>query len=197
VSKLRKVIYAYGSLAMTLVFVVGVSYAAFTDKASILGTTFSVGSSDIKLFEDVSGGIDGANLVNEKAGPSFAGVSPNWVEDYLVKIYNNAATDVLLSSNANYETANDPDDLRQIIYVEPFSWDDVDGDGIVDDDELASATSYGRKTIVKWKTEGFDLGNLASGEVKGFILRLSTDSVSDSKQGSSATYDFEFDSVGL
>lgn len=100
-----------------------------------------------------------------------------------------------LVSNANYETINDPDDLRQIIYVEPFNWADANNNGIVDDGELGS--SFGRKTIVKWKTEGFDFSTLATGAVKGLVLRFSTDTVSDTKQGTTAIFDFLFDSISL
>lgn len=171
--------------------VVGVTYAVFSDKATILGTSFSVGSADIKLLDDLALGIDAANLVEEKDGPTFTGISPNWEEDYMLKIYNNALSEVMLSSHADYETANDPDDLRQIIYVEPFLWDDVNSDGIVDGGELGA--SLGRKTIVKWKTVGYELGILSSGEVKSLVLRFSTDSVAASKQGKSAIIDFEFD----
>ncbi|MFC1622188.1 hypothetical protein ACFL13_02280, partial [Patescibacteria group bacterium] len=167
----------------------------FVDKGKILGSSFSVGSADIKLLQDVAGGVDIGNLVDEKTGPTFEGVSPNWTSDYLIKIYNNAAGQLQITSNANYETINDPDDLRQIIFVEPISWNDSNGDGIFDAGE--EGTSFGRKTIVKWKTEGFDFGTINSGNVLSLILRFSTDTVSDTKQGSTGIFDFEFDSIGL
>lgn len=173
----------------------GATYAVLTDKAKILGASFSVGSADIRLLSDVTGGVDPANLVDEMPGPSFEGVGPYWSKDYLVKIYNNSATAVALTTNAYYETVNDPAELRQIIFVEPFGWADADSDGVVDAGELGA--SLGRKTIVKWKTEGFDLGTLDSGVVKSLVLRLSTDSVAESKFGATALFNFEFNSAGL
>jgi len=183
------------SLMLVIALAAGVTYAVFNDRAAILGTSFSVGSADIKLLNDLALGTDLSNLVDEKIGPTFTGISPNWSKDYLIKIYNNAPTDVLLSTHANYETSNDPDELRQVIFVEPIVWNDADNDGAVDEGEAGN--SLGRKTIVKWKTEGFDLGSLSAGGVKSMILRLSTDSVSSSKQGKSAVIDFEFDAGGV
>ncbi len=185
----------YFSLFLLVLLVGGVTVAAFTDKASILGSSFRVGSSDIKLLDIIGGGIDVSNLVDEKAGPVFEQISPDWQEDYLVQIYNNSPASVLLSSNANYETASDPEELRQLIFVEPFVWEDANENGLAEEGEYDQ--SLGRKTIVKWKTEGFDFGELPSGAVVGFLLRFSTDSVPESKQGATGVFDFEFDAIGL
>ena len=190
----RKYIIFLG-LATLVLTLAGAAVAAFGDRSEILGSSFSVGSADIKLFDDLSGNISPENLVDELSGPAFVGIAPNWSQDYPLKIYNNASSHIQLTSNANYETANDPDELRQIIFVEPINWGDTNSNGEVDDGELGS--SFGRKTIVKWKTEGFDLSSMAPGAVKGLVLRFSTDAVSDTKQGKSAIFDFEFNSVGL
>lgn len=195
-TKLKKAALVYGSLVLMLLLVVGVTFAAFTDKSKILGSSFSVGSADLKLLQDLAGGVDSANLVDELTGPTFDGIYPFWVGDYLVKIYNNATSSVNLTSNANYETANDPDDIRQIVFVEPFEWDDTNNDGLLDVGELGASLGA-RDTIIKYKTVGYDFGALNSGEIKGIVLRFSTDSVSDTKQGASGIFDFEFDSVGL
>lgn len=182
-------------LAITMIFGAGYSVAAFMDRGSLLGSTFSVGSADIKLLDDLGLGSEPSNLLEELPGPSFTNIGDVWEADYPMKIYNNATSDLLLTSNADYETANDPEDLRQDIYVEPLDWNDANGDGEVEESELG--TSYGRKTIVKWKTEGFDMGTITTGEIKGIVLRFSTDSVSDTKQGATAVFDFIFNSVGL
>lgn len=192
--KKRKLLLVIGG-ALIATAIVG-TYAAFTDKAKILGATFSVSSADLRLLDDLAGGIASDNLVDEKEGPSYDEVSSYWEEDYLVKLYNNAPTDVQLTTNAYYVTANDPDDLRQEIYVEPFDWDDANSDGVVDSGEMSS-TSYGKKTIVKWKTEGFDLGTASTGSVRGLVLRFSTDALPVSKQGASALFDFEFEAEGM
>lgn len=192
---MKKAIISIYSVSAILALVIGVTYAAFSDKAQILGASFSVGSADLKLLADVSGGVDGTNLVDELPGPEFANLSPGWTEDYLVKLYNNSGAEVLLTTNADYETANDTDDLRQDITVELIDWDDANSDGVADSSELGA--SLGAKTIVKWKTEGFDLGSLESGAVRGLVLRFRTDSVSSTKQGATGIFDFEFDSVGL
>jgi len=182
-------------LIAVLLLVAGVAVAAFGDKGEILGSSFSIGSADIKLFKDLTGGTAPENLVDELNGPAFTNISPNWSEDYPLKIYNNAPTHIQLTSNAYYLTANDPDELRQIIFVEPINWGDANNDGVVEESELGS--SFGKKTIIKWKTEGYDLSSVAPGAVKGMVLRFSTENVSDTKQGKNAVFDFEFNSLGI
>lgn len=192
---MKKAVYSFSLLVLVVLLTVGITLTAFTDKAKILGATFSIGSADIKLLDIIGGGTDSTNLLEEKQGPVFSSISSNWTEDYSVQIYNSALTDVHLTSNAYYETANDPAELRQITFVEPFEWNDINSDGIVDEGELGA--TYGRKTIIKWKTEGYDLGVLPAGTVKSLVLRFSTDLVSETKQGTSAIFDFEFSSIGL
>jgi len=183
-----------GILAVTAL-AAGIVWAAFSDKGTVLGSQFSVGHSDLKLMETLAGTTDEFNLKDSMVGPRFENVTPNWQQDYLVKIYNAGTTQLQLSSNANYATVSDPDELRSYIYVEPFEWADVNGNGLVDDGE--AGTSLGRKTITKWKTEGFNLGSINTGEIKGVLLRFSTDSLSDTKQGKTGTFDFEFDAIQL
>lgn len=178
---------------LVVVISAGITYAAFIDKGKVLGSNFSVGSADIKILNDLLLGTQPSNLVDEKPGPSFLGIGPNWSEKYLIKIFNNSTGQIRLTSNSNYVTAEDPDDLRNIIYVEPFLWNDSNNNGMLDTGE--EGNSFGRKTIVKWKTEGYDLGLVQAGETSSLILKFSTDAVSDTKQGKSALFDFEFNST--
>lgn len=193
--KNKKKILALVGIATLVLSSIGLTSAFFTDKGQVLGSSFSVGSADIKLLNDVTAGVFEENLVDELPGPTFSNIAPGWSHDYLTKIYNNAGVDLLLSTNANYETANDPAELRQLIFVEPFSWNDENNNGLVDENEPGE--TFGKKSIVKWKTEGFDLGQINSGEVKSLILRFSADSVPDTKQGTTGIFDFEFDTVGM
>lgn len=178
-------------IVVVSLLVVGVGYAAFLDKAKILGTSISVGSADIKLLDNLAGDVVPENLVDSKSGPIFDNIGPNWSAEYPVAIFNNGTSLLEIRSFANYETANDPDDLRQLIYVEPIQWTDSNDNGLVDSGELG--INYGRKTIVKWKTEGYILDRILSGSVKSYVLRLSTESIPDSKQGKSLLFDFVFD----
>ena len=182
-----------GVVAMALL--AGIAYAAFSDKGQVLGSSFSVGSTDIKLLINLAQGSDSANLADQLPGPAFTNIIPNWQDTYLIKVFNNGTTSVTLTSNANYETANDPDELRSVIYVAPAEWNDANNNGVADSGE--EGTSFGKKTITKWKTEGYNLGQIVSGGVKGYILHFSTESLSDTKQGKNGAFDFEFDSANL
>jgi hypothetical protein len=185
----------FGVISGAVVFCLGIAYAAFQDKGKVLGSTFSVGSSDIKLLNDVSGTTDSSNLADEINGPNFSNITPNWKNDYLIKLVNKGTTTLSMASHAKYLTANDPQDLRNIIFVEPIVWNDLNNNGLADDGE--TGVSLGRKTIVKWNTEGFDFGLVNVNETKGFVLRFSTDAVSETKQGASGIFDFEIDAVGI
>ncbi len=178
-------------LLSSLLIGAGVGYAVFLGNSKVLGSKFTVASAEIKLLSNLSGGVNTENLVSELTGPEFNNVTSDWGDSYLVKIYNNSTSNLILTSRAEYATANDPDELRQLIFVEPYVWADANNNGLAETEELS--TSLGKKSIVKWKTEGFDLGTLTSGEVKGVLLKFSTDSVSSTKQGKSAMFDFEFD----
>jgi hypothetical protein len=181
-------------IGVLFILLIGIAYGAFLDKGKILGSSFSMGSADLKFLNNLTLGAVQTNLVDEKQGPQFTNIGPNWTKDYYTKIYNNATESLTLTSNAYYETINDPDELRSIIFVEIFNWND-DNDGVFEEGELG--TSLGRKTIIKWKTEGFNLGQLDTGAIKSLVLKFSTDSVAESKQGKNGTFDFEFGATGV
>ena len=178
-------------LLSSLLVGVGVGYAVFLGNSKVLGSKFTVASAEIKMLSNLTGGVNAENLVSEMAGPEFGNVASGWGDSYLVKVYNNSTSNLILTSRSEYATANDPEELRQLIFVEPFVWADSNNNGLAETEELG--TSLGRKSIVKWKTEGFDLGTLTSGEVKGVLLKFSTDTIPSTKQGKSAVFDFEFD----
>lgn len=193
--KARNLMYFLGFVALVSGLVAGVTYAAFTDKGKVLGSTFSAGSADIKFLADVTLGTDSSNLTDELTGPSFSNISPTWTQDYLLKLVNNGTSNLGVVTNAYYETANDPDDLRSDIQVEILPWDDANSNGVVDTGEMG--TPIGTKTIIKWKTEGFDLGAFNAGQKKSLILRFTAPTLGDDQQGSTAVFDFEFEAIQL
>jgi len=191
----RKNLFTYAVGILAVFALVGITYAAFSDKGKVLGSSFSVGNADIKLLIDTSQGTGQSNLSDEITGPSFTNIGQSWQQDYAIKIYNNGTYKMGLTSHANYETVSDPDDLRGYIFAEIFAWSDTNNDGQLTEGELGA--SIGKKTIIKWKTEGFELGQFNSGETLSYIIRFSTDGISDTKQGSQGIFDFEFDSIEL
>lgn len=188
-----KIVLASVTAIFVAVVVASVAWAEFTGKNKVLGSSFRTGSAEIKLLDNLSGGTDSSNLKGELAGPVFLGIVPNWQDNYLLKLFNNGTSTLQLTSNSYYETVNDPDDLRTYIFVEPIEWNDSNNNGNVDTGE--EGVSFGKKSIIKWKTEGYDFGQLDEGQVKGLILRFSTDTLSDTKQGKGAIFDFEFSSI--
>lgn len=177
----------------TVIALAGVVWAAFSDQGKILGTTFSTASADLKLLQNLGGGTDETNLKDELPGPIFDNISPTWKGAYFLKLYNNGSTYLNIVSNANYATANDPDDLRNYIDVEFFEWTDANNNSAIDEGELS--VSLGKKSIVKWKTEGFDLGILDPAQTTAYYLEFTSESLPSTKQGKSGIYDFEFDAI--
>ena len=173
----------------------GITFAAFTDKAKVLGSTFSVGSADLRFLNDLPMGTDPTNLVDELPGPTFGNIGQTWSSDYPIKLINNGTSGINIASHAYYETANDPAELRSDISVEIFEWGDANVNGVLDPGEVGM--TLGKKTIVKWKTEGLGVGQIYPGQVRALILRFSTDNLRATKQGKSALFDFEFESAQL
>lgn len=192
---MKNKLFVYFGIAVFLIGAVGIAYAAFSDRGDVQGTTISVGSADLKILDDLGGNVDPSNLLDEKGGPSYQNIGSDWSIEYPIQLFNNGTGQISLFSTADYETANDPQDLREEVEVEIFAWDDLNSDGNQTPDEIG--TSFGKKTIVKWKTEGFDLGNMDTGEVRGFIIEFSTTELPDSYQGASLMFDFGFDSASL
>ena len=191
----RKLIYVLGSIAAACGLLAGVTYAAFTDSGKVLGSTFSTGSADLKFLSDVTAGNDSANLVDELTGPSFSNISPTWTQNYLMKLVNNGTSKLAITTNADYTTANDPKSLRSNITAEIIKWNDTNSNGVLDSGE--EGTSLGSKTIIKWKTEGFDLGELESGQTMSLIIRFSAPTLTGTQQGSTGIFDFLFNAIQM
>lgn len=192
---IRKSTIGLGSLLVLALGLMGVAYASFTDQSKFAGSRFSIGSADLKLLDNLAGGTGASNLVDTKPAPSYDNISPQWFSDYLIKIYNNGTQPVTLTSNMDYLTANDPANIREVLYMEPYDWNDADADGVVDEGE--QGISYGKKVFTTWKSTGFNFGQLQAGAIKGLIMRFSAGNISNSKMGAVGTFDFMFDSVGI
>ena len=168
----------------------GVAFAALSNKVLLKGMAFKTSTVELKFLKDVTLGSINENLTSEISGVSFDGILNGWVYDYLVKIHNTSTNPLIIKSFANYTTAEDPASLRYSLFVEIFPWNDSNSNGVVDEGALSS--SLGVKNFVKWKTEGFDLGEFGSNQTFGFLLRFTADGITDSKQGQSGSFDFEF-----
>lgn len=186
---MKKLLIVYLGLLAVLVSVAVIAKAAFEDKGEVKGASFTVGNADIKLLSNLSSGTSSENLVDTKDGPLFSNIYPTWNSDYGVKVYNGGTLKFNLNSEAFYETANDPDSLREYIYVEVFKWDDVNNNGVVESLEIPTSP-LAKKTILKWKTEGVAIGEIDSGETLGLLFRFSVEGMPSTKQGKEASYDF-------
>ena len=173
----------------------GIAYAAFSDRGKVLGSSFSVKSADLRFLQDNSGPTSSENLTDELVGPSFNNIGETWQENYLLKVFNNGTTRLQVTSNSDYETVNDPKELRQEIEVEIFEWDDQNLNGELDDTELG--ISLGKKNIVKWKTEGIMIGEMEPADTKSLVLTFSTQGLSETKQGAQAIIDYVFDAIEI
>lgn len=190
----RKYIFA---LAFTVLaaFAGGYTYAMFTDRAEFSNTLVSVGSADLKLYEDMGkSASEPGNLVDSLPSPSLLDVTPSFEQDYLVKLYNNSTKASLLESHADYITAEDPEDLRRYITVEIYEWNDNNTNGILEGDELG--TSMGSMNVIDWKSDGFSLNLIEPKSTRSFVLRFTAPEIPETKMGKTGMFSFEFSTVG-
>jgi hypothetical protein len=184
--KLKRLI----SFLLAGVLVGGVAFAALSNKIIMKGSSFQTSTVQLKFLKNLSGNLSTDNLISEINGVSFDGILNGWQQDYLVKIANTSPQTLAVKSFANYSTDQDPASLRYSLYVEVIPWNDLNNNGVYDSGE--EGTSLGKKTFVKWKTEGFDLGNFDTNKTYGYILRFTSDGITDAKQGANGVFDFEF-----
>jgi len=172
------------------VFIGGVALAALSNKVLMKGAVFTTSTVELKFLKNLSLNVENENLTSELSGISFVDITNDWVNTYPIKLVNVSNSALNVSSFANYATANDPASLRYSLNVEIFKWNDINNNGTVEEGELGE--SLGRKNFVKWKTEGFSLGSFESKNVKSFVLQFSAEGITDSKQGATGSFDFEF-----
>jgi hypothetical protein len=185
-TKLRRLI----SFLLAGVLISGVAFAALSNKILMKGISFKTSTVELKFLKDHTLGSVNENLTSEISGVSFEGIVNGWSTEYLVKIHNTSQNSLQIKSFSNYTTAEDPASLRYSLFVELIPWDDKNSNGLIEDGELG--TSLGLKNFVKWKTEGFDLGSMESNKTYGYLMRFSAEGITDSKQGQSGIFDFEF-----
>jgi len=178
------------SFILAGIFISGVAYAAISNKIFMKGALFTTANVEIKFLKDLTKTSTTENLATELTGVSFDNIYNYWTTDYLVKLVNISGSNVNVSSFSNYTTADDPASLRYSLFVEIFKWNDLNNNGLVDEGELQE--SLGKKSFVKWKTEGFNLGSFDTGKVYSYVLRFSAENITDTKVGQSGKFDFEF-----
>jgi predicted ribosomally synthesized peptide with SipW-like signal peptide len=182
-------------LSLTLIITMSTN-AAFTASATIQGNTFSVGSSQLRLWSDLDGGPDVQVLPNTV---DFLDISPFWTDDYFAKITNTGSVPLKLSVAADEIV---PHALATQINVKVYSWVDQDNDGVADLGELET-TVTAENTLAGWQATPFDLslavndnGNfdtdMDAGETVGLHFVFSVGDLDPSYQGASTTYDFVF-----
>jgi hypothetical protein len=185
-TKLRRLI----SFLVAGLFIGGVALAALSNKVLLKGAMFTTSTVELKFLRNLSSNVENENLTSELSGISFDGITNDWITTYPVKLVNKSGSSMNVSSYANYTTANDPASLRYSLNVEIFKWNDSNNNGVLDEGELGD--SLGRKTFVKWKTEGFALGSFEPNVVQSYVLQFTAESITDSKQGATGSFDFEF-----
>ncbi|PIR42581.1 hypothetical protein CO058_02885 [candidate division WWE3 bacterium CG_4_9_14_0_2_um_filter_35_11] len=199
------------SLAVVLLSLGGLfqaTSAVFEETVKVAGSSFSVATSfdggggppppassntALKMLADLSLGHVASNLSDFVPGSSFENISPTWISESPIKMYNTGTE--LLDVVASADYISDVDTLRDDIYVEISAWDDSNSNGVVDAGE--EGDSFGRDTILRLKNDTFPLGEIAPDETKGYILRFDGVGLTEVNQGMSAVYDFTFTGFGL
>ncbi len=189
---------------LSCVSLFGVTSAVFEESASVAGVSFTIGEESsepggggttgntaLKILKNTAVSAEESNLADTINGPSFTNVNSTWVQTLPVKIYNKGGTVLDIVGTANY--VNDPDTLRDDLYIEILAWNDANNNGTVEEGETGE--SYGHDTILRFKNDTFDLGELNGSSTRGYILKFDGSGLSEANIGKTAVYDFVFTGV--
>jgi hypothetical protein len=191
-------------LVMSVMSVFQSAAALFEESVKITGTSFTIGTSSggggdpvvtntsLKLYSNLSGTPVDTNLKYTLAGPVFDNIDPLWTSSIPLKVYNKGQEPLTLISKVDY--INDPDVLRDDIYVNVLSWNDIDNDGVIDQGE--EGTSFGYDTLLRWRNDTFQLGTINAGETKSYIFKFDGTGLTSTNVGMSAVYDFVITGTG-
>jgi hypothetical protein len=187
----KKSLVVFAVICLLAVTTGSLVYAAFLAKVEFNSTSIKTGSASLKLMDNLGiSKYESNNLVDSKPSPLFQDISPLTVHDYLVKVVNAGSTVLKVKSTASYSTPEDPSELRRYIMVELIEWMDTNENGYVEEGELG--VSYGKKNIIAWKTEGFDLGQLTQMEVRSLVIRFTAPDLPNDKQSTEMNFSFGF-----
>lgn len=167
--------------------------AAFTANATITGNTFSTGSADLRLLEDLAGPAEGDNLVTSKVGGTFTGIYPGWTEDYGVKLNNFGSVDLMTSVSGVY--VSDTSNLRSAIFVEAYNWTDGGEVGVIEADEVSVDPIAPAMTLEQWRNTPIALGELDAtvDDTRSIVLRFYTEeSMGADNQNQTTVFNFVF-----
>jgi len=181
--------------------------AVFEETVKVAGNSFSVATifddggggtptpsnTALKILKDLSLGAQISNLADFVPGSTFENINPTWIAESPLKIHNDGTSVLDVIASADY--ISDVNTLRDDIYIEISSWDDVNNNGVVEAGE--EGDSYGRDTILRMKNDTFPIGEIAAGETKGYLLRFDGSGLTEVNKGMSAVYDFTFTGLGL
>ncbi len=199
---MRKIFLSLALILLSSASLFGVASAAFEEKVSVLGTSFTIGEmSDVpapvnsntalKILKSNSSGSDSSNLADTVNGPAFNDVNQTWTQTFPIKLFNKGSKTLTIASGANY--ISDPDTLRDDLFVEILDWNDANSNGTVEESELGA--SHGHDTILRMKNDTFNMGDISANEVKGYALRFDGSGLSEANVGKNAVYDFVFTAV--
>lgn len=175
------------------VVLVGATSAAFTASTSVQDSTFSTGTAELQMVQDVSGDpVDytAGNLDDSVAGLTFDNIYPGWIDFHGVIVFNTGSLDLVTSAVSAYDSGDAA--LGDVIEVRAFEWIDGNHDGIADNTELGSAFG-GWRTLNDWETNKFNFGELEDGTPLPVAFKFRTTSgMDDTYQNKSVVYDYIF-----
>lgn len=165
--------------------------AAFTASATVNGNTFSTGTVGLKLFTDLAGTSDPANLTSTKDNTvDFMGIMPLWSDDYAAKVHNSGTVPLDVEVEAVVEV--DDDYLADAIMVDFYLWDDTIGvtAGVAEPSEI---TWVAEQSLLDWETTPFVVATpLAAATTQGVYFEFEVGDLDNTYQNRTVTYDFVF-----
>lgn len=203
---MKRILLSLFILGITLSSLFSVATAVLQESVGINGASFTVGTgtssggsgttptgnTSLKMLIDLSGSTADSNLSDNINGPEFTNIGPDWLYELPVKVYNKGSGNLSLVASASY--VNDPDVLRDDIFVKITEWNDQNNNGVVEQGEEGQILGY--DTVLRLRNDTYNLGQIDPSQTRGYIFEFDGTGVSEANAGMSAVYDFLITGTG-
>ena len=167
---------------------VDINDATFQTSSELSSNEQTLDNNTLVFLKNNSNSYSNNNISKSIAGPNFKDIDNNWKDSYEFTLYNQGDKDITVISKANY--VEDPDGLRDDIFVALHNWNDKNDNGKFDDSELGEQLEY--NSILRWRNDTFNLGNLESKSANKYVLVFDGSGITDANLDKKAIYSFRF-----
>lgn len=167
---------------------VSINNAVFETSNELSDEDQTLENPSLVFVKDVFSPIEKNNITTSINGPNFREINNTWKDSFTFNLHNISENDIAITSKALY--IEDPDSLRDDIFVALYKWDDKNRNNRFEDTELGEQLAY--DSVLRWKNDHFELGNLKGKETKSFVLLFDGSGITQTNLNKRAEFSFKF-----